>query len=70
MRGGTTVANAVTRSASPVAEFHPVLVNGAVGILVTLKGRPAALMAFTIINGRIAAVDGITDPHRVRKLVG
>jgi hypothetical protein len=39
-------------------------------MLVTLNGRPAALMAFTIINGRIAAVDGITDPHRVRKLVG
>jgi RNA polymerase sigma-70 factor (ECF subfamily) len=64
------VANAVASSASPLAEFHPVLVNGAVGMLITLNGRPAALMAFTIINGRITAVDGITDPRRVRKLVG
>jgi hypothetical protein len=70
LRGATTVANAVASGASPRAEFHSVLINGAVGMLITLNGRPAALMAFTVINGRIAAVDGITDPHRVRKLVG
>ena len=70
LRGATTVANAVASSASPLAEFRPVLLNGAAGMLITLNGRPAALMAFTIINGRIKAVDGITDPHRVRKLVG
>ena len=70
VRGAASVANAVAGSASPLAEFHPVLVNGAVGILVTLNGRPAAIMAFTVINGRIAAVDGITDPRRVAKLVG
>ena len=70
LRGATIVANAAVSGANPLAEFHPILVNGAVGILVTRKGRPAAVMAFTIINGRIAAVDGITDPHRVRKLVG
>jgi hypothetical protein len=70
LRGATTVANAVASGASPRAEFRSVLINGAVGMLITLNGRPAALMAFTVINGRIAAVDGITDPHRVRKLVG
>ena len=69
LRGAAAVASAVVGTASPLAEFRPVLVNGAVGVLVTLNGRPAALMAFTIINGRITAVDGITDPHRVRKLV-
>ena len=70
LRGAATVANAVASGASPRAEFHPVLVNGAVGMLISRNGRPAALIAFTIINGRIAAADGITDPHRVRKLVG
>ena len=63
-------ASAAVGGANPHAEFRPVLVNGAVGILVTLRGRPAALMAFTIVGGRIAAVDGITDPHRLRRLVG
>ena len=70
LRGAATVANAVAGSASPLAEFRPILVNGVAGMLITLKGRPAGLMAFTIVNGRITAVDGITDPHRVRKLVG
>jgi hypothetical protein len=27
------------------------------------------LMAFTVAGGRITAVDGITDPHRLRRLV-
>ena len=45
------------------------VVNGAAGVLITLRGRPAGLMAFTIVAGRITAVDGITDPHRVRRLV-
>ena len=70
LRGAATVANAVASGASPRAEFHPVLVNGVAGMLITLNGRPAGLMAFTIVNGRITAVDGITDPRRVRKLVG
>ena len=61
---------AAVGGASPHAEFRPVLVNGAAGVLITLRGRPAALMAFTIVGGRITAVDGITDPHRVRRLVG
>ena len=70
LRGATTVSGAVLGGASPHAEFRPVLVNGAAGMLVTLRGRPAALMAFTVVGGRITAVDGITDPHRVRRLVG
>jgi RNA polymerase sigma factor (sigma-70 family) len=70
VRGATTVANAAVGNANPLAEFQPVLVNGVAGILITLKGRPVGLMAFTIINGRIAAVDGITDPRRVSRLVG
>jgi RNA polymerase sigma factor (sigma-70 family) len=70
LRGATTVANAVASGASPRAEFQPVLVNGVAGMLITLNGRPAGLMAFTIVSGRITAVDGITDPRRVRKLVG
>jgi hypothetical protein len=39
-------------------------------VLIRLRGRPAALMAFTVVGGRIAAVDGITDPRRVHQLAG
>jgi RNA polymerase sigma-70 factor (ECF subfamily) len=69
LRGSAVVSAAVQASANPLAEFRPVLINGAAAVLVTLRGRPAALMAFTVAGGRIAAIDGITDPHRVRRLV-
>ena len=69
LHGAATVSAATLGGASPHAEFRPVIVNGAAGVLVTLRGRPAALMAFTVVGGRIAAVDGITDPHRLRRLV-
>jgi RNA polymerase sigma factor (sigma-70 family) len=70
LRGAAAVSGAVLSGASPHAEFHPILVNGAAGMLITLRGRPAGLMAFTVVGGRITAVDGITDQRRVRRLIG
>jgi RNA polymerase sigma factor (sigma-70 family) len=69
LRGAATVSSAALGGANPHAEFHPILVNGAAGMLITLRGRPAGLMAFTVVGGRITAVDGITDPHRVSRLL-
>jgi RNA polymerase sigma-70 factor (ECF subfamily) len=68
VRGAAAVSSAVAANASPHAEFRPVVINGAAGVLITLRGRPAALMAFTVVGGRITAVDGITDPRRVQRL--
>jgi len=70
LRGATAVSQAVAGGANPEAEFRPVLVNGAAGVLITMRGRPAAIMAFIVAGGRIVAVDGITDPRRVSRLVG
>jgi RNA polymerase sigma factor (sigma-70 family) len=70
LRGAAAVSGAAVGGANPNAEFHPVVINGAAGVLITMRGRPAALMAFTVVGGRITAVDGITDPRRVRRLVG
>ena len=69
IRGAAAVSGAAVDGANPHAEFQPVLVNGAAGVLITLRGRPAALMAFIVVGGRIAAVDGITDPRRLRRLL-
>jgi RNA polymerase sigma-70 factor (ECF subfamily) len=46
-----------------------VVVNGAAGVVVTLDGRPAALIAFTVADGLVAEIDAINDPERVAKLV-
>jgi hypothetical protein len=50
------------------AQLHPALVNGTVGAVVTLNGRPFSVMAFTVVNGKIVEIDGIRDPDRVRRL--
>jgi RNA polymerase sigma factor (sigma-70 family) len=46
----------------------PVLVNGAAGVVITVKGRPFAVMAFTVAKGRIVEIDAIADPERVRRI--
>ena len=68
MRGAAEVASASIATASPHADFTPVLVNGVAGMLITLKGRPVSLVAITVAGGRITAVDGITDRQRLAGL--
>ncbi|WP_455709614.1 RNA polymerase sigma factor SigJ [Micromonospora sediminicola] len=51
---------------SPYA--RPVLVNGAAGVLVSAGGRTLSVMAFTVVAGRIVAVDVIADPRRLAAL--
>ncbi|HEX7162027.1 MAG TPA: RNA polymerase sigma factor SigJ [Trebonia sp.] len=52
----------------PGAELHPVLVNGAAGVVVTLDGQPLTVMSFTIADGKVTGIDAISDPGRVRGL--
>jgi RNA polymerase sigma-70 factor (ECF subfamily) len=48
------------------AEVHPVLVNGQVGTLVTVNGRPFSIMVFTVVEGKIVEINGIRA-DRVRR---
>jgi RNA polymerase sigma factor (sigma-70 family) len=50
------------------AELHPVLVNGAVGALVSIDGTPFSILAFTVVEGRIVEINGVRDPDRVRRM--
>jgi RNA polymerase sigma factor (sigma-70 family) len=43
----------------------PALINGAVGVIQAAEGRPISLMAFTIAEAKIVAVDLIDDPGRI-----
>ena len=67
-RGAAAVAWRARLGVSPEAEVHPVLVNGAAGAVITRRGRPMLLMAFTIAHGKIAEIDSIGDPGRVERL--
>jgi hypothetical protein len=61
---------AVTSQARPVpgAVITPILVNGSAGVIITLNGRPLAVMGFTIVDRRIVEIDAIADPDRVGDL--
>jgi RNA polymerase sigma-70 factor, ECF subfamily len=43
-------------------------VNGAVGVVVTMRGRPVTVIGFTVAEGRIVEIDAIADPDRVRRI--
>jgi RNA polymerase sigma-70 factor (ECF subfamily) len=68
VRGAEAVAGQAIRFALPNAHLHPALVNGGAGVVVTIAGRPFAVMGFTVVDGRIAEINAIADPDRVRKL--
>jgi RNA polymerase sigma factor (sigma-70 family) len=68
MRGAAQIARATIATASPLADFTPVLVNGVAGMLITVKGRPVSLIAVTVTGSRITAMDGITDLNRLTRL--
>jgi len=68
IRGAEAVARQARLGANAAAVIHPVLVNGAAGVVITLDGQPLALMGFTVAEGKIVEVDVIADPDRIRRL--
>jgi RNA polymerase sigma-70 factor (ECF subfamily) len=68
IRGAAAVARQARLGANAAAIIHPVLVNGAAGVIITLQGQPLALMGFTVADGRIVEVDVIADPDRIARL--
>ena len=66
LRGATAVASR-TRAA-PGAEARPVMVNGAAGVVVTLRGRPLAVIGFTVRGNRIVEIDTIFGAERVGRI--
>lgn len=61
---------AVAENARPVpgSQLHPVMVNGVPGVIVTVRGRPFAILGFMVTRGRIVEIDAFGDPDRVRRI--
>jgi RNA polymerase sigma factor (sigma-70 family) len=68
IHGAAAVAEQALIAALPHARLHPALVNGAAGVVVTVNGRPFAVMGFTVAEGKIVEIDTIADPERVRRI--
>jgi RNA polymerase sigma factor (sigma-70 family) len=67
-RGAAAVARQALIGALPTAHLHPALVNGAAGVVITVRGRPFAVLGFTVTDGKIVEIDAIADPDRVRRI--
>ena len=67
-RGAAAVARQALLGALPGAELHPALVNGVAGVVITVRGRPFAVMGFTVAQDKIIEIDAIADPDRVRRI--
>jgi hypothetical protein len=68
IRGAQVVAGQALMFAGPARLVRPVLVNGAVGVVVTVDGRPVSVMGFTVTGGTISAIDALVDPDRLSRL--
>jgi RNA polymerase sigma factor (sigma-70 family) len=68
LRGAEAVARQALMFAGPSRLVRPALVNGAAGVVVTMHGRLVSVMAFTVTNGKIVAIDGLSDPDRLSQL--
>ncbi len=68
LRGADHVAGHTATYARLFPFVRPALVNGAAGAVVAPRGRPLSVMAFTVTNGKIAAIDALLDPERLALL--
>ena len=68
LRGAESVATAALAGARSGRPVRSALVNGSPGAVVFEQGSPVLIMAFTIVDGKIVEIDGISDPDRLRRL--
>jgi RNA polymerase sigma-70 factor (ECF subfamily) len=67
VEGAQAVASRA-RLAAGGREVHPVIVDGAAGFVATEAGVPVAVLAFTVVDGRITAIDALEGPGRLAGL--
>jgi RNA polymerase sigma-70 factor (ECF subfamily) len=65
IRGAEKVAANASMFATPDRIERPVLVNGQAGAIIELNGTPTAVMAFTVTDRVIVAIDVLADPTRI-----
>jgi RNA polymerase sigma factor (sigma-70 family) len=68
IRGATEVAGRALTFASLSPFVRPVLVNGVAGVLVAPRGKPFSVLAFTVADGKVVAIDALADPARLERL--
>ena len=68
--GAQAVARQLLERAPTFARFaRPALVNGTAGLVVAPGARPISVVGFTVVGGRIVAIDIVADPRKLDGLV-
>lgn len=68
IRGAENWARGAITAARGARAAQPALIDGAVGLVIAPKGRLFRVLRFTLANGKIAEVEVIGDPERLRQL--
>ena len=68
LRGAEAIATQARTFSQLDLVIHPALINGAVGAVTTLHGRPFSVGAMTVRDGKIVELDFLTDPERLAQL--
>jgi RNA polymerase sigma-70 factor (ECF subfamily) len=66
VHGAAAVARNAIMFADPTAQLRPAVVNGGAGVVVVRDGKPFSVMRFTVVDGRITAIDVETWAARLR----
>ena len=68
IRGAEKWAKGAIAAARGARAAQPALIDGAVGLVIAPQGRLFRVLRFTLAEGKIAAVEVIGDPERLRHL--
>jgi RNA polymerase sigma-70 factor, ECF subfamily len=68
VQGARAVAERALTFAHLSPFVRPALVNGVAGVVVAPRGRPFSVVSFTVVGGKIVAIDALADPARLRRL--
>ena len=68
IRGAEAWAKQAIRAARGARMARPAMVEGSVGLIVAPRGLLFRVLRFTFANGRIAAMEVIGDPERLRAI--
>ena len=68
LRGADAVASQARTYSRLDLVIQPALINGAVGAVTNLDGRPFSVAAVTVRDGKIVELDFLADPKRLAQL--
>ena len=68
LRGASTWAKQLIAMSRGLRFVQPALINGSVGLILATGGKLSRVLIFTFTNAKIARLEVIGDPARLREL--